>query len=254
LRYTTNNSMDAKETAPAAEDFSFELPDFEMAEIDLDGFDLQHDDRPEETRYQKPRLYKAIPQHNIKYSHAQRLARELRLEPGGRANVIVNGAFVFGDFIEAYMTTHNIKARRMIITTLSMNQENVDSLANLINGNYIDQLDLIISHFFYSHERHTLIPYLLKTLDIDNRFQLSVSGAHTKTVIFDTLGGKKMVMHGSANLRSSNSVEQFTIEDNPELFDFYEEYQTRIIDKYKTINKPALTRELWDIITTKKFK
>jgi len=247
-----NTKEDKEEGAELGLDF--EIPDFD-SEFSIDDFEFEgiEDPHPEETRYQKPVLYRDIPEQNIKYSNAIALAKELRLPPGGRANVIVAGAFIFGDFIEAYVTTHNVKIKRMTITTLSMNQDNVDSLANLLTDGYVDELNLIVSHFFFSHERHTLIPYIYQTLDIEGRFQLAVCGAHTKTVIFDTLGGKKMVIHGSANLRSSNNVEQFTIEDNPELFDFYDEYQNRIIEKYKTINKAIRVKPLWDLITTKNF-
>ena len=39
-----------------------------------------------------------------------------------------------------------------------------------------------------------------------------------------------MVIHGSANLRSSGNIEQFTIEENPELYDFYEDLFENIIN------------------------
>lgn len=249
----------SKETSQE-QSFEFEMPDFavdfDLSDFDLSDFDNMSDQRKEETesRYQKPKLHRPLSQDNIKYDNAVKLARELRLEPGGRANVVVAGSFIFGDFIEAFIVEHNVQVQRMTITTLSMSQENVDSLANLINGGFVQELNLIVSHYFYSHERHALIPYIYQTLDIDNRFQLAVAGTHTKTCIFDTLGGKKIVIHGSANLRSSNNVEQFTIEDNPEMFEFYQEYQDRIIDKYKTINKPVRVKPLWDLITTKTFK
>ena len=38
-----------------------------------------------------------------------------------------------------------------------------------------------------------------------------------------------MVLHGSSNLRSSGNIEQFTIEENPELYDFYKELFDKII-------------------------
>jgi hypothetical protein len=230
-------------------EFDFNLSDMDLNfEFDSDIFEIGgvEDD---EIRYMKAKLLKNIPDQNIKYSYAVDLARDLKLEPGGRANVIVNGCFVFGDFIEAYIKTHNIKVNKLTITTLSMSQENIDSLRNLLTGGYVDQLNLITSHYWFSHEKYQLVPYLYKQLDFENKFQLAICGAHTKTCIFDTLGGKKIVIHGSANLRSSANVEQFTIEDNPELFDFYDEYQTRIIDKFKTINKAVRGVEHWNLIT-----
>lgn len=98
-------------------------------------------------------------------------------------------------------------------------------------------INLIISDYFYAHERGSLIPYIYDNLDKEDRFQLASASSHTKITMFETLGGKKIVMHGSANLRSSSNIEQFTIEENPGLYDFHFEYHKRIIEKYLTINK-----------------
>ena len=99
----------------------------------------------------------------------------------------------------------------------------------------------------------SLIPYIYKRLDVGNKFQLAVAGLHTKTVHFETLGGRKIVIHGSANLRSSGNVEQFTIEENPELYAFYEEHFSRIIERYATIRKPIRNNDLWEELVKKKF-
>ena len=126
------------------EDFSIQIPDFNL-DFDLSAFELKEGEQ-EETRYQKPRLYKPLSSQNIKYDNALALAKELRLEPLGRANVIVAGSFIFGDFIEAFIVEHNIRIKKMTISTLSMSQENVDSLFNLLVGGFVDSLNLIISH------------------------------------------------------------------------------------------------------------
>ena len=63
----------------------------------------------------------------------------------------------------------------MIISTLSLSQNNVDSLVNLFEGNYIDSLDLIISDHFFQHEKSALLPYIYEKLDVKNRFQLSAA-------------------------------------------------------------------------------
>ena len=60
-------------------------------------------------------------------------------------------------------------------------------------------------------------------------------------------------MHGSSNLRSSGSLEQFCIEENPQLYDFYDEKFGEILEKYATIKKAINHRKLWNEITKKKF-
>lgn len=231
----------------------FEMPDFDLPDFDLDGFDIMEEEDQLDMRYTKPKLYRPIKSHNIKYENAAKLAKQLRLEKNERANVIVPGSFIFGDFIEAFIVEHNAKVKKMIITTLSLSQDNIDSLANLIDGGFVDDMSLIISHYFFANERNVLIPYTYQMLDRENKFQLAVAGTHTKTCIFETTGGRFIVMHGSANLRSSQNLEQFTIEENEELYRFYEDYQERIITKYKTINKALRVKALWDTINIKKL-
>jgi hypothetical protein len=126
-----------------------------------------------------------------------------------------------------------------------MNRNNVDSLANLINGNYIDELNLLLSDYFYGHEKHDLIPYIYETLDIDNKFQLSFAGTHCKICIFETVNGRKFVFHGSANLRSSSNIEQIMLEESEGLYDFMDEIQNNILQEYKTINKSLRGNKLW---------
>lgn len=237
------------------DNFNIDFGNIELPDLDLDLFagPGDDDDKRMETRYMKPYRPDTFRQEDILYENALTLAKHLTLEKGQMANVIVSGAFIFGDFIEAYITHHMAKVKRMTISTLSLSQENVDSLQNLLDNGYLDHLDLIISAYFYAHERHALVPYLYEHLDHQNRFQLSVCGSHMKTVHFETTGGKKIVIHGSANLRSSANIEQFTIEENPALFDFYEEVTRKIIDKFKTINKPIRGQSLWDTITRKTF-
>ena len=210
-------------------DFRIDIPEID---IDLDLGLMNFDNR-----YQKAKRIHSLPEGMIKYSNAEKLAKSIDLDKKTRYNCIVAGNFIFGDFIEAFIVENNCKCLNVTISTLSMDQNNVDSLHNLITGEFIEELDIIISDYFYAHERGALIPYIYRHLDIDNKFQLAVAGTHTKICLIKTLGGKHIVIHGSANLRSSSNIEQFTIEENKDLYDFYLEYHELIIDEYKTINK-----------------
>jgi hypothetical protein len=60
-------------------------------------------------------------------------------------------------------------------------------------------------------------------------------------------------MHGSANLRSSLNIEEFTIEENPQLYDFYRNVFAPVIDRYQTINKVIRVAPMWRIIERKHF-
>lgn len=224
---------------------------FDVPEIDLSLIDFIPSDSVEETRYTKPKVIREGSE-KVMYDNALRMAREISIDRSERVDAFVSGNFIFGDFIEAFMIAKNARANSMTVSTLSLNQNNVDSLAGLMRTNHIGKLNLVVSVYFWGNERNSLIPYIYEQLDIDNRFQLAVADIHTKTVHFKTAGGRCIVMHGSANLRSSGNIEQFTIEENPELYEFYEEKYSKIIEKYATINHSIRMKEAWKIMNLKR--
>ncbi|NTU67978.1 MAG: hypothetical protein HGB02_03755 [Chlorobiaceae bacterium] len=226
----------------------FEMLDFETPEFDLD-FDTSFLEE-HENRYINPKkagsLY--VPERHVKFNNAVEMAKAMEIGSGTRSHAIVSGNFIFGDFIEALFVERNIHTKKLSVSTLSLSDENIDSFSNLLDGGYVDSLDLIVSDYFHANERHGLVPYMLQELDKDDRFQLAVASSHTKIVIFETDGGKKFVIHGSANLRSSACVEQFTIEENPEYFDFCQAYHDVVLKEYAIINKSLRRNKLWQVV------
>jgi hypothetical protein len=200
------------------------------------------------SRFIEPHDCSEIADYRVKYENAEKLASEIGSVPKGfRAFCILDGRFIFGDFIEALIVKNNWNCKQLTISTLSMSQENIDSLENLLDGGYLQQLNIIVSHYFFSNERHGdgLMPYLYEKLDRTDRFQLSVASVHTKICMIETECGKKITIHGSANLRSSSNIEQIVIENNEELFDFSAQVHHAIIEKHKTIKKGVRSLELW---------
>ena len=138
----------------------FFVPDVDAENFRVEGFDdNDEDDSEHECRYIRPKLT-PVPRRSVKYEKAAALARDLGLlQKGERVDAIISGKFIMGDFIEAYMVEHDIHTERLLISTLSYNENNVDSLLNLLDGGYVDKLDLVVSPYFFAHERNTLIRY-----------------------------------------------------------------------------------------------
>lgn len=203
-------------------------------------------------RYIQPHGCEEIDEWRVKYSNAEKFAKEIgELKAGSRIFALLDGKFIFGDFIEALIVQKNWEVEDLTISTLSMSQDNVDSLYNLINGDYVKSLNLIVSHYFFENERHPqngLMPYLYEKLDINDCLQVAVASVHTKISMIKTACGKKIVIHGSANLRTSSNIEQIAIEHLPELFDDWHKAHHQIIERHKTINKAVRRTELWSAI------
>ena len=202
--------------------------------LDIDSFNIGGIDEALNTRIIKPKIQPEIEERFLSYKKAEKLAADTDITT--RNYVFLDGTFYFGDYIEALIVKHDLYVEELTVSTLSMNQNNVDSLKNLLVGGYVGKLNLIISHYFYSHEKWQLVPYIYENLDINNQFQLIVMRTHCKICLIKT-AKHDIVIHGSANLRSSGNIEQIMIENNKELYNFNYDYQKNMIKRYKTIQK-----------------
>ncbi len=90
-----------------------------------------------------------------------------------------------------------------------------------------------------------LVERIYNELDIDNRLQVAFCSSHIKATLLETYCGKHIVIHGSGNYRSSNSIEQITITDDKDLFTFYDLIAQELIAKYKTINKAIVGKPVF---------
>ena len=205
----------------------------------------------ENARFIEPHDCEEIDEWRVKYSNAERLAKDIgACNEGFRAFCILGGKFIFGDLIEAMIVQNNWYVDDLTISTLSMSQDNVDSLANLINGDYVKSLNIILSHYYFANERHAagLMPYLYEQLDVKDVLQVAVASVHTKICMIRTACGNKITIHGSANLRTSSNIEQIVIEHSPSLYDWCHAVHAGIIERHKTINKPVRRTQLWGAV------
>lgn len=220
----------------------------EGVDLDLGAFDLGDALGAVETRYVKPPLYVGKRRVPAMYDRAVELVRETAaaILAGERVDAVLSGNFIFGDFFEAFAVETNAFIDDLTLSTLSVSQENVDSLHNLLAGDYLGALNVVVSDYWYSHNRANL-PYIYQQLDVEDRFQLAVAGVHTKVALL-SVEGRKLVIHGSANLRSSRSVEVVTIETNPALYDFHRAWHETILAHYATVRKNVRASALFDLI------
>ena len=208
--------------------------------------------KKEIARIVKPPRVKEITERMLKYEYAEQLAENISIEKHSRQFVIVSGNFIAGDFIEALIVRNNWHVKKLTISTLSLHNGNVDSLKNLIVGNYVDELNVIVSAYFYAHERNSLVKYIYEELDIDDKFQFAAAGTHCKITNIETHCGLYVTIHGSSNLRSSGNIENIMIEESEILYRFNQDMFDTILNKYKTINKPIRRTKLWQTLQDQK--
>lgn len=174
-----------------------------------------------------------VASHYVKTENARKLARQLDITaPGGfHCEVITGGRFVFGELIGELFEYHRIRAKRLTISTLSFDAGNVEMLRTLLESGQVENLRVLSSVYFFGHEQHGLIPYLVKRCGhceaVESgraTFGAAIGAIHTKTAALESAGGHFLTMTGSANLRSSQNIEQTTITTDPGIYRFYEDY------------------------------
>lgn len=240
----------------------FSLADYETGDLALDTLDhLFADDTPEtpalarrqETIYTKPRRWRFVPERMVKYDHAQDFVLDIGLDDmqeGERIHALLSGNFVMGDMFEAYCCDtevgHGVKS--LSIATLAMSKENIDSLHNIITDSELESLDLIISVYWYAHERRVGMPYLMEQCGLVQKFRCAIAGIHTKIALMETRAGQHLVFTGSANLRSCRQVEQMIIECDRNLYMWYRQWFDRIIQDFQTHHKQRRGGDLWQVL------
>lgn len=233
----------------------FEIPDAGGVDLNFDmgAFDFKVDTEIANDRYQRPAARKP---EKVAYDNAEQLARSIDLHEGFRAFCVISGNFIFADFLEALTRLDKWRVDHMTIHTLTMSQESIDSLHNLIIMDQPSSLHVIMSDYWYVHEcgrANGLLWELYDKCDIGDGFRLAFCRTHAKVITVKTKKGNKIVIHGSVNMRSHGVVEQFMMENDDGLYDFIEGWNDGILDRYDTINhnvkrkKPVREKALYQL-------
>ncbi|NCD25744.1 MAG: hypothetical protein EOL86_09160 [Deltaproteobacteria bacterium] len=233
-------------------DLADDLLDFDLDQ-EIPGFDLIHADISDalQTETVRIRRYPRPEPQLVRYERAADMVAALpNLAEGEAVFALVSGNFIFGDLIEALMVDRNWYAEELLVATLSLSKENVDSLRNLQTGGYVRRLGLVVSDFWYAHERRPAggVPYIESTLGQDQDFLFAAAGIHTKTTCIRTDCGRSLVLHGSANLRSSRNVEQVMVDASAPLYEFNAAWINRILADFSANPKSKRGDILWQTL------
>jgi hypothetical protein len=249
-------------------DLGFDLEDIAELGMDIGSIGAaDFDDRGalDPQAYRKPARQKIVHPRHVSHASARKLARDLfPLPPGERVHVVVPGTFLYGDLVEAVAVEQDVLIEDLWIMTLSMNAANMESLKNLQTGDYVRDMHLMVSDYWYANERGRdgLVSLAYDLLDNDN-FQLSVIRSHGKATLMRTDRGEHYVITGSANLRSTCTIENFTIENDRYLFDWYRGWMAKLEDQFFTVEgnggsihgrRCARKGDQWQILTQENIK
>ena len=147
-------------------------------------------------------------------------------EPGDTVHAVVRGDFVFADIIPVFLG--QATADLVAIATLGMSQANARMLKDLADNGRIKRLKVLVSNYFAAVDKTTVFPEIHAILGD----ALTVHRNHAKIILIDA-PPNAYVLAGSANLRSSDNIEQFSAWNDPELLQFHCAWMNELENSYK---------------------
>lgn len=154
----------------------------------------------------------------IRPANARELLAHLPATADDRTHAVLRGDFVLCDIIPMLVAERGHCAH-LRIATLGLSAANADTLACLVERGTVWKLTLLVSLYFAQVDKATV--FRAVTTRLDGLARLVVSRNHAKIICLPTTAGDSFVVEGSANLRSSDNIEQIVVTNDPETHAFH---------------------------------
>lgn len=138
--------------------------------------------------------------------------------PDDRLHCMLRGDFILCDLIPLIIANRGA-CSHLRVATLGLSAANAEQLANLHAGGLIGRITLVASHYFQQVDKTTTFKQVQSILA--GRAELVICRSHAKVILIPTTGGDFYTVEGSANLRSSDNLEQMLILNDQATHDFH---------------------------------
>ncbi len=145
--------------------------------------------------------------------------------PGETCHCLLLGNFVLGAIIPAIVSEKGT-AKSLRVATLSLSEYNAKSIIAMLDAGEIESARLLVSHYFSKVDEKGVFAKVAAILG--DRVPMAVARSHCKIVILEMASGETYVIEGSANLRSSDNLEQMTIFNDRELAKFHTDWMDEL--------------------------
>ena len=189
---------------------------------------------------QEGRLHKRKPMRKfieaMKAKNAAQALQELP-EAGETWHYIMNGNFDSFDLIDCILyLAKPEKIKNLYLATLGFNATNTNRLMVMLEENTVGKCQMIVSCYYESDKNEADVCYKLRTTLPKKGGWYIAARSHCKIIQAELEGGRHIVIESSANLRSCRNLEQFTISNDKELFNFHAKWMETV---YATRRKPS---------------
>jgi hypothetical protein len=142
-------------------------------------------------------------------------------KPQESVHVVVSQSFVGFDLLPAFLALSGaVRFERLYLTTLGFSRDNLAQLEMMLRSGQVvpEECRILCGDFF--RRADSGLWDVGKLMAKERGFTFKSYRNHTK-LILAVLAGRYYVVESSANLRSCQNVEQFTITQSRELFNFH---------------------------------
>lgn len=164
----------------------------------------------------------------IRPENARALLPHLPTNPDERTHAVLRGDFILCDIIPAIIRERG-RCPHLRIATLGMSGANAECLASLHQAGLIGEITICCSVYFRQVDRTATWPEVEGHLG--KIAKLIVSRNHAKVICLPTESGDHYVIEGSANLRSSDNLEQIAVFNDPDLEAFHAGWMAELEDR-----------------------
>ncbi len=138
--------------------------------------------------------------------------------PGEVVHAIMGGDFACWDLVPAILDLAGRPTEELFIATLGFNAQNTWHLCQLLDQGAIRRAHILASDYFAASDAPT---FREAKAQLQARGATLTSSRNHAKVIGLAFERDAYVVEGSANMRSCNNLEQFTLTNDPELFEFH---------------------------------
>lgn len=166
-----------------------------------------------------------------RHRHEAQLAAEVLPDlpaEGEAVHCLMSGRFDLSAVLAA--TARRWPVERLTVATLSANKKSLRDLLNELDAGTVGTLAVLTSGFFARHNKELFLAFRDEIRDDYPGSALAFGRSHCKVAVFAFRDGTcPLVMEGSANLRSNDSLEQLACIRDRDLAAFHRTWIDRLL-------------------------
>jgi hypothetical protein len=166
------------------------------------------------------------------FREAKELLPYLPEAEGEATHAIMSGRYDLMVLLAAVLEFYASGCESLRIATLSYNDRNTLEMAELLRSGRVAALALLCSAFFKAHNPDQFAAAKREAAGFPGRWRLAAARNHCKVVLAD-FGQRRLVLEGSANLRTNGNLEQLLIVQDAELFSWHAGWIDELVSRYE---------------------